>query len=280
MDFPAGGIAHQQATVAPRQSRAEFIAGGLASLCLLAASPRSAIPPGCIDFAAIRGTFRRSTIPHARSSPAGTFTDRGVGLTAAIWSDRSTVDVSFLDGTALQRRRVEQFASIWSTVCAMKFTFRGGAPGAIRISFAHGLIGFSAIGNEALTIQPPQPTMNLSQMTDTLSDDKARGLVLHEFGHALGLLHEHQSPASGITWNRAAAYDFFGANPYFLSPSVVDRQILNKYQENATQYTHFDRSSIMIYPIPAFLTKNGYEVPMNSALSLTDRSFISKLYPN
>jgi len=29
------------------------------------------------------------------------------------------------------------------------------------------------------------------------------GTVLHEFGHALGLIHEHQNPASGgFKWNR------------------------------------------------------------------------------
>ena len=30
-----------------------------------------------------------------------------------------------------------------------------------------------------------------------------RGTILHEFGHALGLIHEHQSPASGgFEWDR------------------------------------------------------------------------------
>ena len=30
-----------------------------------------------------------------------------------------------------------------------------------------------------------------------------RGTILHKFGHTLGLIHEHQSPASGgFQWNR------------------------------------------------------------------------------
>lgn len=262
-----------------RTSRAEFIAGGVSSLLLTAASPRPPLPPSCIDFAVAGRTFRRSATPGPGASPAsgGHLEDRAVGLLERIWSDRSTIDVSFLDGTALQHRRVETFSALWSAACAMKFTFRPGGAGTIRITFANGVMAFSAIGNEALTIQAPQPTMDLSQMTDKLSDDKARGVVLHEFGHALGLLHEHQSPAAGIAWNRAAAYAFYGAYPYYLSPTDVDARILDKYEASKTQYTRFDKSSIMIYPIPAFLT-NGYNVPMNMALSLTDRSFVKKLY--
>jgi serralysin len=264
----------------PRQSRAQFIAGAGASLVLTAGTSGPAVPPCCIDFAAISDRFRRSAAaPATTPPPVRAESDRAVSLEKTRWTNRSELDVTFIDGTALQQNRVERFAPLWSASCSIKFKFRKGADGAIRISFAHGLIAFSAIGNDALTIAAPQPTMNLAQVTDNLSDDKARGLVLHEFGHALGLLHEHQSPETGISWNRAAAYDFFAAKPYYLSPEDVDRQIFKVYQTSETQYTHFDASSIMIYPIPAFLTTNGYGVSMNTALSLTDRSFIKKLYP-
>jgi len=58
---------------------------------------------------------------------------------------------------------------------------------------------WSHIGTEANEIEPRQPTMNLgwlSGLTDAVSDTE-RGVILHEFGHVLGLLHEHQSPLRG-----------------------------------------------------------------------------------
>ena len=29
-------------------------------------------------------------------------------------------------------------------------------------------------------------------------------MILHEFGHALGLIHEHQNPIQAIDWNKPA----------------------------------------------------------------------------
>ncbi len=39
-------------------------------------------------------------------------------------------------------------------------------------------------------------------------NDEYRRVVLHEFGHALGGIHEHQSPASGvIPWDKPKVYE-------------------------------------------------------------------------
>ena len=54
---------------------------------------------------------------------------------------------------------------------------------------------WSYIGADAATIPKESFTMNLGFVD--------RSTVLHEFGHSLGLIHEHQSPfKGGYEWNR------------------------------------------------------------------------------
>lgn len=66
----------------------------------------------------------------------------------------------------------------------------------IRISFKNGSQPWSLIGNRIQYESHDKPTMNLCTV-DALSpiaSDQDRATILHEFGHTLGLLHEHQSP--------------------------------------------------------------------------------------
>ena len=44
--------------------------------------------------------------------------------------------------------------------------------------------------------------MNLGWIHDSKSEDELRSVVLHEFGHALGAVHEHESPYASIPWNK------------------------------------------------------------------------------
>ena len=50
----------------------------------------------------------------------------------------------------------------------------------------------SQVGMRAQNIQVPEPTMNLDLHNDCPSDEFKKHLTIHEFGHALGLGHEHQ----------------------------------------------------------------------------------------
>ena len=54
---------------------------------------------------------------------------------------------------------------------------------------------WSYLGTDATRVPKESFTMNLGYVD--------RPTVLHEFGHSLGLIHEHQSPfPGGFEWNR------------------------------------------------------------------------------
>ncbi len=74
----------------------------------------------------------------------------------------------------------------------------------IRVAFQQGNGSWSYLGTVCRQIRVDQPTMNYGWLTPDSTDDELRRVVLHEFGHALGLIHEHQSPNRPISWSRAA----------------------------------------------------------------------------
>jgi serralysin len=110
-----------------------------------------------------------------------------------------------------------------------------------------------------------------------------RRIILHEFGHALGMMHEHQSPSaecdSEINWD--AAYQMgvkLGWDKNMVHAQM--RQLTNLEEFNRTEV---DRKSIMHYSLAPELFKLGRQskcwVPDNNDLSEQDRSFIASVYP-
>lgn len=208
----------------------------------------------------------------------------GFGLTSFnnnVWAPLDTVakerdgngklvlHIEFLNGTVKQKNAVKTHAVEWTNHAALRFVFgAAGGKSDIRINFNDAGLNNSKIGRAA-KIVPGKPSMNLSRTT--------RRTILHEFGHALGFIHEHKSPAAGIVWNEQAVFD---AHPH-LEPEWVQNNILDAYDSDETRGTGFDPESIMNYRIPAawVLEPADFEpIPLNTELSNEDKFWVGRVY--
>ena len=87
---------------------------------------------------------------------------------------------------------------------------------------------------------------------------ETRRVVLHEFGHALGLIHEHQNPENAIVWNRDAVIRDLSGPPNNWSLPVIESNMFEQYAKAEVLGTPVDKDSIMMYPIPKNWTSNGF----------------------
>jgi len=108
-----------------------------------------------------------------------------------------------------------------------------------------------------------------------------RSTILHEFGHALGMLHELQSPARGgtIHLNEFAVYRYY-RSMLRNRDDLVKSQIIDVYNlSQVANFSRLDLKSIMMYFMPAKLNKEGIDIPPNLGLSGLDKAYIVLNYP-
>ncbi|HPN58985.1 MAG TPA: M12 family metallopeptidase [Chitinophagaceae bacterium] len=104
----------------------------------------------------------------------------------------------------------------------------------------------------------------------------AKGTTMHEFGHALGLLHEQSYPGA-IKWNKDTVYKYY--EQYDWDKAKTDFNVLEISEQFFTNGTAYDPKSIMHYSIPAWQTVDGYSVDENYEMSDGDKKIIAAIYP-
>lgn len=195
------------------------------------------------------------------------------------WDAGASISIRFLEGDSSLQQRVCDVANTWTTVANLNFDFTNDGPTDVRIAFKQGNGSWSYIGTMCRQIPEPQPTMNFGWLTPDSSDDEVRRVVLHEFGHMVGLIHEHQNPKHGIQWNKPAVIQDLSGPPNNWDAATIDNNMFKFYAESTVIATDVDPKSIMMYPIPASWTLDGFSAGLNSDLTDTDKSLIGSVYP-
>jgi hypothetical protein len=244
---------------------------------------------------------RQPTIRLMDLMPAGADTAtvarvRGVIDRTKMWPQESVLVACFLSGTPAAKTRVAEIAMDWTNYVNIKFDF--GSLDAPRTCSSTNIeqikIDFFSSGDNAghwsyigIDSRSFLHSMNLNGFGgDALPvpEDEYRSVVLHEFGHALGFEHEHQSPDAKCQAEFDTPKVTAWAGRMNWSQADVTTNLAQLAPTTSRIFTRHDRKSIMHYSLPEELFVGGKTnkcwVEKNLELSDGDKEFAARMYPN
>jgi hypothetical protein len=237
-----------------------------------------AIPalPICIDEYLAGERYDEVKMP-SPVDPRSTNRDELALARYSLWEPGQILRIRFLDGEEELRELVEAHAREWLLYANIQFEFGNFPDAVIRVTFKGS--GYrSLVGTDATKRPDPEPTMTLGGFSRRTDDLEVQRVVLHEFGHALGCIHEQANPTIKIPWDKEKVYAYYKAHAGW-SKARVDLNVLKRYSKSQVRFTQHDPQSIMQYPVPNELTRGDFEIGWNNTLSETDKVFIQAMYP-
>jgi hypothetical protein len=218
-----------------------------------------------------------------------------------VWGAGVTLEICFAEpATVTMRKRIADAAKEWEKWSSLHFDF--GSPDEPRMcdpkqtyDITIGFRGDGAYSYTGIDSKGKMPSMNLQHLDDekariAQNEREVKRIVLHEFGHAIGLEHEHQSPeahcSDEIDWPTAEKYykDRLGWPPETVHENLETMAVPIRAAKDSLQISGYDKQSIMQYALPAEIFKEGRAAPCfsttNYDLSPTDKKWVAGLYPD
>ncbi|KAI1478033.1 hypothetical protein F4774DRAFT_386695 [Daldinia eschscholtzii] len=191
--------------------------------------------------------------------------------------EKRHLHVRFLDGKPEDKQLVKNLVVKHYHTIPMHIRFRflrssNNRSSDIRITFVRSGSSSSCVGRYSEQVAMNKPTMELN--INHNDDSKKQADILHEFGHALGLRHEHTHPDCKIRFNRSAV----------MEKHKLDGDRYNRNYEKGSviigRTTPYDVDSIMHYAIEKGETTSlAADIPLNTVLSRGDKKLLMSLYP-
>lgn len=175
------------------------------------------------------------------------------------WTPGQTIKVGFVDGTQQQQDATKAIVMKYLVpIVGLDFVWVPSSEAKsadIRVSYNYSGGGLSCVGRSS-------KTCNLGggaslQLAPNLANSTF--VVLHEFGHAMGLSHEHQTICNN-------PLDVTGMGQWYQRNTSIDPNMCSSW----------DKDSVMNY---TFTSKNGIRVSPMQVYSPVDIEWLSKIYP-
>lgn len=227
------------------------------------------------------------------------------------WIDRKSIKVCYFGANPVIVKLIASSAGDWQEALGDRLILDFGSvehprscldqsDGFFQIRVGFGDRGYySMIGKDSEQQSDRQPSMNLAGFNRKYSPAKAgltisnvaalaeprdKGIIRHEFGHALGLLHEHQNPnfdcSKAIIWEGENGLISFGKRQWGWEEDRIRRNF--EYVSNVEVSPIGDITSIMVYGLNPAYIKEEYRdecvFPQPLIISRADKAFIAAQY--
>ncbi len=183
------------------------------------------------------------------------------------WKSGSTISIQIMNGTDKEKGFIQAVASEWLQYANLKFEWTN-KDGIVRVALGDNG-SWSMMGTDCLSKKTGN-TMELGWLD--------RSVVLHEFGHMLGLNHSHNALNFPYNFNREAVIADLSGPPNNWNVSTIEYNVLQRTREGVTE-TPWEEKSVMNYDCPASWIVQGVAIKPGTAIADSEANIMKQIYP-